>query len=261
MIPSYDELFNHVTILQASTNELLARFQDLSTFVETYQWDADARALIVLLEQEKQELMEFKAREQQSLKLARDERESKPFLKRIFASKRTENKHETNSREMDQAYASINTTIDNILEQIDITPNSISEQKAMLKELGLRKKELALEKRSENESVRLINLEAQRSMSNITEDSGGIFGSSARDQRNKIRQQKESELRPHEDAKSSLTRQTIDLEKKILWVSRFKGYEIQTDVKVLRCAYCGRRVTAGIPCPGCGSNRTTIELS
>jgi hypothetical protein len=260
MIPSYDELLKHVTILQASAIELLARFLDLSTFVETFQWDADARALILLLEQEKQDLMENKAREQQSLKLAREERDSKPFIKRIFASKKNENKHEANSRQIDQAYDSINTTIDTILDQVDITPNSISEQKAMLKELGLRKKELALEKRSLNESVRLINLEAQRSMSDITEDSGWIFGTSARDQRNKIRQQKEAELRPQEDAKAALTRQMIDLEKKILWVSRFKGYEIQTDVKVLRCANCGRRVTVGTPCSGCGSDRTTSEL-
>ena len=35
---------------------------------------------------------------------------------------------------------------------------------------------------------------------------------------------------------------------------------ITIDKKVLRCAYCGRRVSSDEICPGCGSDITTLEL-
>ena len=261
------------------TNELIASFENLTTFEKASQWDADAQGVIASLEQEKASFTELKTEEQEALNLARKERESQPFFQRLLASKDTENTHAENIKIIDQVNANANLAIEKLFELIDKTPNSKAEQKEMLDEMKQYKKELTLEKRSVSENVRLINTEARKKTASVSGTTAKLlYGSSARYMRSSVRYQKESTLKPQEDAKAAINRQLLELDKNILWVSRFKseekveveeilhfsGYETPGDPvepKVLRCAFCGRKVTEGSPCEGCGSDHTKLELN
>lgn len=257
-MPTYDELFSRSTLLVKRAKELFKTYEDLETFGDSTQWDIEASALIDLFKEEIIEVLDFKKSEQQTWKELKDERESKSFLLRNFSSKKAEKEHEENIIEMDEVVTNINSTIENLQELIDSTPNSKAEQKEILDTLKFRKKELTLEKKEVNESIRQINTQARKEISKVSGLSRGFIGDVARYDRMSIRHQKESALRPNEDAKTAINRQLHDVEKKILWVSHFKGDGNLVEQSILLCSYCGRRVNPGEPCKSCGSIQSEL---
>ena len=128
----------------------------------------------------------------------------------------------------------------------------------MLNELKCVKKNLVLEKREINEFIRQVNVEARKSIAKVSGISKGFIGSVARTHRVNVRYQKEAALRPNEDAKAAINRQLFQIERDILWVSKFNGEELPSGIEVVRCAYCGRRVIDGNPCQSCGSIQTIL---
>ncbi len=148
--------------------------------------------------------------------------------------------------------------IEKLQENIDSTPTSIAEQKEMLNELRYHKKELTLQKREINESIRQVNAQTRQEISKLTGISKGFVGDIARYSRMSVRYQKETANKSNEEAKSVINRQLQDIDKKILWVSRFKGNGNVLNQSILYCSYCGRRVKEGEPCRSCGSIQTTL---
>jgi len=128
----------------------------------------------------------------------------------------------------------------------------------MLSELRYHKKELALQKRKITESMRQVNAQARHEMSKLAGISKGFAGDVARYGRMSVRYQKETANKSNEEAKSVINRQLQDIDKKILWVSRFKGDGNDLNQSILYCSYCGRRVKEGVPCKSCGSIQTTL---
>jgi hypothetical protein len=92
-----------------------------------------------------------------------------------------------------------------------------------LKELNLERKELQLKKREINEQIRQIRTAARQKSANLPDKLIGAFGGSKyrASTRRSIRYQKEAALSPHEDAKSAIEGEILNLEKDILWVERF----------------------------------------
>ena len=119
------------------------------------------------------------------------------------------------------------TTMENraekLQEAIDFTPNSLTEQKLLLKELRQRKKELQLQKREVAASAKQIRREARMKSSHAGRVLGIVYNSKlAATERRSIRYRKEAALLPHEDLMSSLERQILQIDKDIFWVERFK---------------------------------------
>jgi hypothetical protein len=258
-MPTYDELANRSRLLIDRYKELISTFDHLETFADANQWDADASALIEIFRDANGDFLTFKKSENQSLEELTAERNAKPFFPRLFASKSAEDSHKEKIKEMDTVVSKVETLIDNLDGLIDRTPNSKAEQKEMLSELKSLKKELTLEKREINEAIRQINAEARKSIASVTRLRGGLVGNYARYQRIGARYQKEASLKPNEDSKAVINGQLIQVEKDILWVSKFKGDEPSATTSALRCAYCGRRVTDGDSCKGCGSVQAILS--
>jgi hypothetical protein len=107
-------------------------------------------------------------------------------------------------------------------EAIDFTPNSVEEQKALLRELRQRKKELQLEKRQVAASMKAIREGARQRSAQAGRGFFGMYNpKQAASERRSIRYRKEAALRPHEDAKAAIERQIIQIDRDILWVGRY----------------------------------------
>jgi hypothetical protein len=253
-----DEIATRSNLLVSRYKELLSSFDNLETFSDTIQWDSDASSLIELFKDSVSDFLEYQKTMQQELEIIKAERESKSFFARNFSSKKVEKEHTDSILDMADVVKKTEIVIEKLQDLIDRTPNSKADQKEMLNELKTIKKNLTLEKREINESIRQVNVEARKSISKVTGISGGIFGTVARAHRVNVRYQKEAALRPNEDAKAGINRQLLQVEKDILWVSRFKGEETPVVNDVVRCAFCGRRVLDGNPCQSCGSIQTIL---
>jgi hypothetical protein len=256
-----DEIATRSNLLLSRYKELLPSFDNLENFSEAIQWDSDASSLIELFKNSISDFLEYQKSLQQELEIIKTERESKSFFMRSFSSKKSEKEHAESILDMADVVKKTEIIIEKLQDLIDRTPNSKVEQKEMLNELKTIKKNLALEKREINESIRKVNVEARKSISKVTGISGGIFGTVARAHRVSVRYQKEAALRPNEDAKAGINRQLLQVEKDILWVSKFNGDEIPIINNIIRCAYCGRRVIDGNPCQSCGSIQTILGPS
>lgn len=109
-------------------------------------------------------------------------------------------------------------------ELVDFTPNSPEEQKTLLAELRLQKKELQLKKRELAAAMKAIRVDARQKSS----EAGVVFGvfydrSTAAHQRRHIRYRKEAALKPHEGEKEAVERQLLQIDRDIMWVERFRG--------------------------------------
>lgn len=243
--------------IQGTIDELLERFNSICTFEEATVWDSDTEAAIKLVEKYINRIRQFVTDQEHALEELQASRAKLPVVKRLFASHKEEDKMKEELETARKGIATNEETIEALYELIDRTPSSKKEQSEMLNEYRQLKKELTTEKRAVNEEMRKIRAEARSKTTGLSGISGrGFIGSAARYSRSSIRYQKESALRPNEDAKGALERQLIETEKRINWISKFSGtdpgpayYEA-----VLRCSYCGRRVEPNSVCPGCGSD-------
>ncbi len=261
MTVTLDDLSTQAAALQANADELTHRFEGLNEFHEAARWDADALAAIRLFERYKADLQSHISAEEQASHEAAAARSALPFHKRLVASRSAEKEHASNIAKANEGVSSVETVIAHLYELIDRTPSSKAEQKDMLSELRLFKKELATEKRSVNEAMRQVRTKARQDTASWTGIHGrGLVGSVARVERMQIRHQKEAALAPHESTKAAIERRLIETEMRINWVSKFRGEDPSGEKPPLRCAYCGRRVRPDAPCPGCGSDRTTRDL-
>ncbi len=113
---------------------------------------------------------------------------------------------------------------DQLQQYIDLTPESKSERKELLAELRAEKKQLQLEKRELNASMRAIRTDARQRSSGTPYSLTGLMGMTAL-QRQRIRFQKEQDLAPLEDHKAWFDSQIDQLDRRILWAQRFADEE------------------------------------
>lgn len=203
-----------------SYNSLMAEFKDLSTLTEASEWDQRAQAEVDRINNVVSGLKGKLAEKTKVLELMQKERNGKPFLSRMFASKKPEQEI---SQEIDQLHKSISNLLemgDTLNDAIDFTPNSPEEKKALLAELRIHKKELGADKREVALNMSAIRADARQKNADIDGRTSYDSKSAARDRR-QIHYEKEAALQPHEDAKAAIERQIIQVEKDILRVEKF----------------------------------------
>ena len=254
------DLSARAAVLQSYYNELVERSKFLQTFEDAANWKVDAAALIRLFDQYQDALENYSTQEQGELERAKKEREALPVLKRFTASQAAEKQRLDNIQQAQEGIESVGLVIADLLEKGSKYPSSKAEQKQMLSELRLYKKELEIEKRQTNEKMRQIRTQARQNMTSWTGVSKGFMGDIARYQRSSIRFKKESSLAPHESVKTGIERLLIETERQILLVSHFSGADTEITITISRCAYCGRRMDPNGVCPGCGSIKSTTDL-
>jgi hypothetical protein len=214
-------------MLDFSTDEfekLTAQFQNLRTFEEVTDWDSRAKQAIESVNEFVRNMQTEKAKTQSNLHQLEDNHEGKSFFGKMLGGKKELNQLEEKINKTDALIVKCESLINNIQSKIDITPNTPEEQTNLLKELLLEKKELTLKKREINTQMKEIRTAARQKSVNSTDSLVGVLaGSKYRAAtRRGIRYQKEQMLNPHEDEKSYIERQLLQIEKDILWVERFK---------------------------------------
>lgn len=203
--------------------KLFDNYPSLNTFSEVAVWDNLAKKeienLTTLINS-----IDMKIRQKtQILEQIKQKRQQKPAILRIFGSSGDEKELKGEIEVLKAQNEHNRSLIEELQSKIDVTPNNPEEQAALLKELFLERKELQLKKREINEQMRQIRTAARQKSANLPNTTSGAFSDSKyrASVRRNIRYQKEAALSPHEDTKSEIEGEIINLEKDILWVERF----------------------------------------
>lgn len=183
-----------------SYGHLMNRIQRISTFTEVAEWDKEAEAAITEI---------LKAIE------VLDE------VVDTVVSQHSNVSNLTPLRFKQKYQAILEDIATKLQEAIDFTPKSPKEQKALIRELTLAKKDLQLQKKQITLTMRNVN-EISRSKSVHAGSFLGMYNSKiAAGERRKIRYQRDAQLRPNEAQKAALERQILQIEKDILSIKRF----------------------------------------
>lgn len=201
---------------------LMEEYKKLSTFAEVTEWDKQAQAEANLIAQVIQQLNDEITEQIQALEQEKRSRSEKSLFSRILSNRKSEKELDAHIMQCQSFKATLEELAAKLQEAIDFTPNTLEERKALVKELKQRKKELQVEKRSVAAEMKAIRAEAQHQSANAGTSFIGIYNSKlAASQRRSIRYARESTLRPHEDAKSAIERQLLQVDRDILWAERF----------------------------------------
>lgn len=207
---------------ESSYHALMDEYKTLSTYEAVAAWDQRAQAEVDRIAGVLQKLDAETARQLEALKQAKLEHAQKSFLKRTFAGRKPEQEIAQFIEQCRRSMATLEELASHLQEAIDFTPNSPEEQKALLRELRLRKKALQAEKREVLADMKAIRAEARVKSVHAGKGFLGTYDSRrAAYERRQIRYAKEAALRPHEDSKAAIERQLVQVEKDIVWAERF----------------------------------------
>ncbi|MTJ50517.1 hypothetical protein [Dolichospermum sp. UHCC 0259] len=183
--------------IESNYMEMMYDFKNLSTFQQVEEWDRKAQAKIG-------ELINI------TNNLETELTQNNKILDYLIMGIK------------EQYIVFLASIVEKLQECIDFTPNSIKEQKILLKELKQQKKELQLKKRELTANMRSIQADSRSRSIYAGRSFLGIYDSKlAAHKRRRIRYQKEEALRPSEDIKAAIDRQILQIDKDILWVERF----------------------------------------
>lgn len=202
--------------------QLLREYALLATLDCAAQWKGASENCIVQLLTDAEACNGSIAELRTKAARLRSETRQRSFWGRFFKS--AEEKQAASSiATLTKATQSLRETADDLQEKIDDTPSNRDEKTRMLNELKVRKKELQLEKRELSAHMKNIRTEArQRSADAATSITALVAGSKyTAAERHSIRVSKEQALAPHEDAKASLERQLLALDREILRIESF----------------------------------------
>lgn len=208
------------TDLVERMREVVARFDTLSTFQDVERWDADAVALCGQIAEEHARVDSFVEATGAAIELYRAE-DDDPAPVKSARLRVTREHYDRACREAD----ALREFYDQVMERVDMTPNTKKEQSAVLRELRADKKELQLRKREVKSAATEIRREARVASANAGRPPSWMFGTYspgvAAIERRAIRKQREAELMPHENAAAALDRQIMAIDRRINWVARF----------------------------------------
>lgn len=204
-------------------NELISDLKTLTTFSGIASWDKEAEFEIERILKAISEFDNEMSRQTQTLEQHKQAKSEKSFLGRMFSGNKEQSELELLIDKYDHFKITLGKMASQLQESIDFTPNTPEDQKALLKELRQRKKELQVEKREVTAAMKAVKTGARQESA----DAGKVFGlyydsKVAASQRRYIRYEKEAALRPHEDAKSAIERQIIQTDRDILWAEKFR---------------------------------------
>lgn len=202
----------------AEVRSLLDQFAELRTFEDVVRWDAGARKVAWALDDEREEVGKRIEEARAVLTRYQVSNADAPHVSEARIGKALEQIARV------QAFLTDTTTsIDELLERVDLTPDNAKEQRAILKSLREQRRELQTSKKEARASMADIRREARAAAADAAPspwDSSYSRKQSA-EERRAIRNAKESALRPHEGQVAAIERQMIALDRRISWVQRF----------------------------------------
>lgn len=201
-------------VKDAEVEELLAEFEGLATFTEVGYWAAQAQAGIERLTSIIRGLDVEIARESQSVEKLKYQN-SKKVLGRLFGGNNEEKELTRLINELRASRSGLAHTVARLQAGLDFTPKSPEEQKVLLEELSMRRRQLQEKKREITKVVRspLMAKPAQAPRQTVFDP--------ATIARRKARYERDEELLPGETTATSLARQRAQIDRDIMHVEKF----------------------------------------
>lgn len=206
-----------MTIHPSNANRLLQSVDRIDTFAEVAQWDHEASAEVYRIQQHLESLsgvVDSVAASRTAVSLFSQPLEALRLSLSLRRARRT----------LRASQAVLAPLAELLQTAIDKTPNSKGEQKEMLKELRLAKKEFAIQKREINAHMTAVRVNARQESADVGQGLGLFLSNAAtrRLERMSIRLGKEAALAPGENAKAAIERKIMVVDRAILWVERFR---------------------------------------
>ncbi len=198
------------------THRLVKELTEMDTFAQIPQWDDSAAKEITRIQTKSRELStRIHELENESAKAERD-LAAKNFIARLFASREPQKKLQQEALRLRVERTRLDELSDRLQAVVDMSPNSLDDLKDLVKELRLRKKELKNDRREVTSQMTEIRTQARQNMTQLT----GL--QYAKWERRDIRLRKEAALQPHENEKSAIDRQLIQVDQLLAWLERIK---------------------------------------
>jgi hypothetical protein len=199
------------------TEELIAELQKIFTFTEAQDWGRRALAEIEGINRLARALDLEIARETQDLARIQIEGSKKSLVGRLFGGGASNDEKERAQRieGFRQAKPSLIKAAQQLQEYIDFTPTSPEQQKKLLQELRLRKREIQEKKREITTVIRNTRPGI------IQQPEEKVFDPSTISRR-KARYARDSQVLPHEKMEDAMNRQSAQIELDIQWVEKFR---------------------------------------
>lgn len=194
--------------------ELMDKFHALSTFAEVQSWRKLAGNGIEQISGIIRALNLETAQQTQTLERIKYEA-SKKLVGRLFGGSNEEKELTQQIEKYRQFKSDLESMVIQMQEALDFTPGSPDQQKELLKELRLRKKEIQEKKREITTVIR-----PARGIAQAQTEQPAVFDSATVDRR-KARFTRDEELRPGEKTKDAMERQLAQIDRDILWVEKF----------------------------------------
>jgi len=183
----------------------LNRVQTLESFSEVEEWDSNAAATIKSIQDMTDYVEQRLSEVQNAVVLPND--------------KKARLQHEHDLKTWNASKQGLEQLEDMLQEKIDFTPNNKEEQKALIATLMDQKRELQLQKKEINAEIREIRREARAKSAEVpARVSARLVGVTR--SRQMIALQREGQIRPHENAKTAIERQVLDLDRRIAWAKK-----------------------------------------
>jgi hypothetical protein len=149
--------------------------------------------------------------------------EQQSLLKRTFSSHGPEEAVAGRISVHRQQRAHLVKLVEGMQQKAVLVPSSTTTRDLLLKEIRHHMKELRAKKKEATAAMTAIRREARVASDGAGKTWIGLYDSSlAADQRRGIRHAKEETLRPYEDAKETIERQMMALEKHLIWLEQFE---------------------------------------
>lgn len=201
---------------------LMTELKTISTYDGVTDWDQRATSEVGRIVDLIQGISEQVNRLTQELEQEQRAHGEKSFFGKLSSGRKGEKEIKAQIERHQNYLTKLDGMAAEMQEAIDISPNSAEEQKELVKELRLRKKELQLERREVAANMKAVREEARQKSAVAGKFLGSYDAKSAAYQRRQIRYKREGALRPQEDARAAVERQLIEVERDILWAERFK---------------------------------------
>jgi hypothetical protein len=212
-----------ITYTDKNYRALMAELKSLSTFTATADWDARARAELKSIVAAIRQLEADVVRQRQVIEETQKAHAEKSLIGRMFSGNKAEKEASQELELLQKHISTLELLAAELQDTIDMSPNSPEEQKALIKELRLRKKELQVRKKEITTAMKSIREDARQKTIHAGLGSLGIYDAKlASLERRVIRYRREAALHPNENEKAAIERQLLQVERDILGVERFK---------------------------------------
>jgi chromosome segregation ATPase len=207
-----------------SIRSLLTEFNTLTAFADVESWDTRAAQHINQIKDYVQQLASAEAHMSGVEDQAKQAHASKSLFRRAFTSSPEAKAAKMWMQQATALKQALTELLDQLEGSIEKTPNSAEEQREMLRDLKMVKKELTLQKREANEAMRQIRANARQRSAKIGTGLGAMFStpSTRRWSRIGVRLEKEAKVAPHERSRSDIERRILVIDRTIHWVERFR---------------------------------------